>query len=242
MKNRQIRTILLSVSLIALSQHIWAEEVVHFSAEEAINIVSQKLNIAQSQNDAAALKAAKNNISAISTKDGKEVYRHLTPEQTFSLQLQILQVADKMQDKAYNRNIMPKEGIYGNVPWPSKDELPEELRGEPLWWPRTPPEYYKERNPELYAFYKPLYEKNQQNTTKHQHEGCIRAVRNRLLREVKTRLTHQGNRGEKTQDSNVYRGLVDEIITDRQLLEEILSDTPIEYRLPEKQSEEKAVQ
>jgi len=220
-------------------RHLQADETIHLTAEEVINIVSQKLDVAQSRKDAEALQAAKDNLPAISSGYGKKVYRHLAPEQTFALELKILQVADRMQDKSYDHTIRPKAGWYGSVPWPPKNERPEALRDIPLWWPRTPPERYKERDPELYAFYKPLYEENLRNTKKHQYEGSVRVVREDMLRDTRGRLKFECDRGAESRDFGLYLRLVDEIIEDKQLRDEILSDIPPERRLPVSPSEEK---
>jgi hypothetical protein len=220
-------------------RHLQADETIHLTAEEVINIVSQKLDVAQSRKDARALRAAKDNLPAISSGYGKKVYRHLAPEQTFALELKILQVADRMQDKSYDHTIRPKAGWYGDVPWPPENERPEALRDIPLWWPRTSPEYYKERDPELYAFYKPLYEENLRNTKKHQYEGGVRVVREDMLRDTRGRLKFECDRGAESRNFSLYLRLVDEIIEDKQLRDEILSDIPPERRLPVSPSEEK---
>jgi hypothetical protein len=220
-------------------RHLQADETIHLTAEEVINIVSQKLDVAQSRKDAEALQAAKDNLPAISSRDGKKVYRHLAPEQTFALELKILQVADKMQDKSYDLTIRPKAGWYGSVPWPPENERPEALRNARLWYPRTPPEYYREKDPELYAFYKPLFEENRKNTEKHTRETRIREVRRGLLNSIKWYLEIECDRGAESRDFGSYLRLVDEIIEDKQLRDEILSDIPPERRLPVSPSEEK---
>jgi len=239
MTTRQISMSLIVAFLMVPFRHLQADETIHLTAEEVINIVSQKLDVAQSRKDAEALQAAKDNLPAISSGYGKKVYRHLAPEQTFALELKILQVADRMQDKSYDHTIRPKAGWYGSVPWPPKNERPEALRDIPLWWPRTPPERYKERDPELYAFYKPLYEENLRNTKKHQYEGSVRVVREDMLRDTRGRLKFECDRGAESRDFGLYLRLVDEIIEDKQLRDEILSDIPPERRLPVSPSEEK---
>ena len=215
---------------------------IHFTAEEAINTISQKLSIAQNKDDVTALQAAKYSIFSISTKDGKTVYQHFMPEHTFLLQLQVLQVADRMQDKSYDRNAKLKAGIYGNVPWPPDCERPEELRKTPLWMQGTRPEYFKDRDPELYAFYKPLYEENQRNTAKYLHEGAIRGVRDDLLRTVKDRLKSECARGADSRCFTHYLRLIEEVIVDNKLRDEILVDITQERRLLETISKEKTSQ
>jgi len=239
MTTRQISMSLIVAFLMVPFRHLQADETIHLTAEEVINIVSQKLDVAQSRKDARALRAAKDNLPAISSGYGKKVYRHLAPEQTFALELKILQVADRMQDKSYDHTIRPKAGWYGDVPWPPENERPEALRDIPLWWPRTSPEYYKERDPELYAFYKPLYEENLRNTKKHQYEGGVRVVREDMLRDTRGRLKFECDRGNDSRKFGLYLRLVDEIIEDKQLRDEILSDIPPERRLPETPSKEK---
>jgi hypothetical protein len=240
MTTRQISMSLIVAFLMVPFRHLQADETIHLTAEEVINIVSQKLDVAQSRKDARALRAAKDNLPAISSGYGKKVYRHLAPEQTFALELKILQVADRMQDKSYDHTIRPKAGWYGDVPWPPENERPEALRDIPLWWPRTSPEYYKERDPELYAFYKPLYEENLRNTKKHQYEGGVRVVREDMLRDTRGRLKFECDRGAESRNFSLYLRLVDEIIEDKQLRDEILSDIPPERRLPETPSKEKS--
>jgi hypothetical protein len=240
MTTSQISMSLIVAFLMVPFRHLQADETIHLTAEEVINIVSQKLDVAQSRKDARALRAAKDNLPAISSGYGKKVYRHLAPEQTFALELKILQVADRMQDKSYDHTIRPKAGWYGDVPWPPENERPEALRDIPLWWPRTSPEYYKERDPELYAFYKPLYEENLRNTKKHQYEGGVRVVREDMLRDTRGRLKFECDRGAESRNFSLYLRLVDEIIEDKQLRDEILSDIPPERRLPETPSKEKS--
>ncbi len=143
MTTRQINMSLIVAFLMVPFRHLQADETIHLTAEEVINIVSQKLDVAQSRKDAEALQAAKDNLPAISSGYGKKVYRYLAPEQTFALELKILQVADRMQDKSYDLTIRPKAGWYGSVPWPPENERPEALRNARLWYPRTPPEYYR---------------------------------------------------------------------------------------------------
>jgi hypothetical protein len=240
MKVKQIAVIvIIGVSLIVLSLRIWAEEVIHRTEEEVISVVSQKLSVAKCEKDVEALQAAKYMLFSCSTKGEKTTFHHLTSEAFFKLRLQILQVADRMQDKSYDHTIRPKAGWYGDVPWPPENERPEALRDIPLWWPRTSPEYYKERNPELYAFYKPLYEENLRNTKKHQYEGGVRVVREDMLRVIKERLKFECDRGNDSRNFGLYLRLVDEIIEDKQLRDEILSDIPPERRLPETPSKEK---
>jgi hypothetical protein len=239
MKAKQIAIMLIGVSLMVPSLRVWAEEVIHRTEEEVISVVSQKLSIAKSEKDVEALQAAKDMLFSCSTKGEKTTFHHLTSEAFFKLRLQILQVADRMQDKSYDHTIRPKAGWYGSVPWPPKNERPEALRDIPLWWPRTPPERYKERDPELYAFYKPLYEENLRNTKKHQYEGGVRVVREDMLRIIRERLKFECDRGAESRDFGLYLRLVDEIIEDKRLRDEILSDIPPERRLPVSPSEEK---
>jgi len=239
MKVKQIAIMLIGVSLMEPSLRVWAEEVIHRTEEEVISVVSQKLSIAKSEKDVEALQAAKGMMFSSSTKGDKTTFHHLTSEASFKLRLQILQVADKMQDKSYDPKVMPKAGMYGQVPWPPENVSPEALRNIRPWYPRTPPERYKERDPELYALYKPLYEENLRNTKKHQYEGGVRAVREDMLRVIRRRLKFECDRGNDSRNFGLYLRLVDEIIKDKQLRDEILSDIPPERRLPETPSKEK---
>jgi len=221
------------------SLQICAEVVIHRTEEEVVSIVSQKLSIAKSEKNVEALQAAKGMLFSCSTKGEKTTFHHLTSEAFFKLRLQILQVADRMQDKSYDPKVMPKAGRYGQVPWPPENVSPEALRNIRPWYPRTPPERYKERDPELYAIYKPLYEENLRNTKKHQYEGGVRSVREDMLRVIRERLKFECDRGNESRNFSLYLRLVDEIIKDKQLRDEILSDIPPERRLPETPAEEK---
>jgi hypothetical protein len=223
---------IIAVSVMKSSLRIWAEEVIHRTEEEVVNIVSQKLSIAKSEKDVAALQAAKGMMFGISKRKGISIYHHHSRETAFKLQLQILQVADSMQDKSYDHTVMPKAGWYGSVPWPPENERPEALRNARPWYPRTPPEYYKESNPELYAFYKPLYEENLRNTKKHQYEGGVRGVREGLLRDIRRELKHAYDSSDRSSDFSLYLRLVDEIIENKPLRDEILADIPREPRPP----------
>jgi len=239
MKGWNIVTMVIWALLVVLPQRGWAEEVIHRTEEEVVSIVSQKLSIAKSEKNVEALQAAKGMLFSCSTKGEKTTFHHLTSEAFFKLRLQILQVADRMQDKSYDPKVMPKAGRYGQVPWPPENVSPEALRNIRPWYPRTPPERYKERDPELYAIYKPLYEENLRNTKKHQYEGGVRSVREDMLRVIRERLKFECDRGNESRNFSLYLRLVDEIIKDKQLRDEILSDIPPERRLPETPAEEK---
>jgi hypothetical protein len=240
MKVKQIAIMLIGGSLMVPSLQICAEVVIHRTEEEVISVVSQKLSIAKSEKDVEALQAAKGMMFSSSTKGDKTTFHHLTSEASFKLRLQILQVADNMQDKSYDHTIRPRAGRYGSVPWPPENERPEALRNARPWYPRTPPEYYREKDPELYAFYKPLYEENLRNTKKHQYEEGVRIVREDMLRVIRERLKFECDRGNESRNFSLYLRLVDEIIKDKQLRDEILSDIPPERRLPETPSKEKS--
>jgi len=233
----------IAISFALLVSGIIADESVHIPFAEYQTVISQKLETAQNKNDETLLQdvATFRKGEKYVNSNGVTQLRY-KPEEVFPVRLQILQVADKMQDKSYDRDGKPKSGLYDNVPWPPENERPEALRGKPLWWPRTPPEYYKEKNPKLYAFYKPLYEENQRNTRKYLREAHIRVIRTELLELIKRSLKIECDRGKDSRYFDLYLHLVDEIIKDEQLRDEILSDLPPERRLPEKVKETEANQ
>jgi predicted DCC family thiol-disulfide oxidoreductase YuxK len=217
-----------------------ADKDVYLSFVEYQADVTQKLANAQNKNADTVLQEIEAFEKRAKYVDTNGVTRlRYALEEIFPLKLQTLQVVDKMQDKSYDLTIRPKAGWYGSVPWPPENERPEALRNARLWYPRTPPEYYREKDPELYAFYKPLFEENRKNTEKHTRETRIREVRRGLLNSIKWYLEIECDRGAESRDFGSYLRLVDEIIEDKQLRDEILSDIPPERRLPVSPSEEK---
>lgn len=217
-----------NILFVLLSSGTMAEEIVHFSFDEVQNIVSQKLAVAQSKQDYNALQEAKSFLPAIVTSDGTTIYRHITPEQTFLLRLQIFKVADSMQDKSFNPKTRTKAGIYGKVPWPTDKERPLNLAGKPLWGPGQDPEDFKDSKPNLYAIYKPLYDENLKNTEKHKREGLVRSIRKDLLRDVRSDVKNASLDKNDPQCHSRYVALVKGIIKDEQLQQRILSEEQIE--------------
>ena len=219
---------------------VTADKDVYLSFVEYQADVTQKLANAQNKNADTVLQEIEAFEKRAKYVDTNGVTRlRYALEEIFPLKLQTLQVVDKMQDKSYDRNIKPKAGIYDDVPWPPENERPEAFRDAPLWWPRTPPEYYKERDPELYAFYKPLFDENRKNTEKYIREARIRVARADLLSSVRRYLEIECDKDDKSHNLGLYLRQVDEIIEDKQLRDEILSDIPPERRLPVSPSEEK---
>ena len=237
----KVRNIVISLAVFMLGGVATADKDVYLSFVEYQADVTQKLANAQNKNAETVLQEIETLEKRAKYVDTNGVTQlRYALEEIFPLKLQILQVVDKIQDKSYNRNIKPKAGIYDDVPWPPENERPEALRDAPLWWPRTPPEYYKERDPELYAFYKPLFDENRKNTEKYIREARIRVARADLLNSIKRYLEIECDRGNESRDFSLYLRLVDEIIKDKQLRDEILSDIPPERRLPETPSKEKS--
>ena len=233
----------ITISFAFLASGTIADESVQTPFAEYQTVISQKLVIAQNKNDETLLQEVETFRKGEKHVNSNGVTQlRYKAEEVFPVRLQMLKVADKMRDKSYDRDVKTKAGIYDSVPWPPEDERPKALRGKPLWWPRTSPEYYKERNPELYAFYKPLYEENQRNTKKYLREARIRVIRTNLLGLIKRSLKIECDRGKDSLNFDRYLHLVDETITDKQLRDEILSAIPPERRLPEKMKEEKAKQ
>lgn len=222
----------LIIILVALASGAIAEHRVDLFFEEVQNIVTQQLAIAQSKDDTKALQTAYNAITGRGYTN-TTVHARYTPEEFIFLCLHVLMIADRMQDKSYDCAAKLKAGIYDNVPWPPDSERPEELRKMPLWMPRTRPEYFKERDPELYAFYKPLYEENQRNTAKYLREARIRVVREKVLLDIKGGLGAECARGTNSLYFACYLHLINETITDKSLRDEILSDISAERRMPE---------
>lgn len=204
-----------------------SDETIKLSLTEVQNIVSQKLDVARNQNNARALEEAAEAAKG-KVQTNAVIYLQYGPEENFSLKLQILKVADSMQDKAFNSKTRTRAGIYGKVPWPTDKERPLNLAGKPLWGPRQNPEDFKESNPNLYAIYKPLYDENLKNTEKHKREGLVRSIRKALLRDVRSDVKNASLDKNDPQCHSRYVILVKEIIKDEQLQQSILSEEQIE--------------
>ena len=198
-------------------------ETINLSFTEVQNIVSQKLEVARSQNNATALEEASEAAKG-KVQTNAVIYLHYEPEKTFSLKLQILKVATSMHDKSFNPKTRAKAGIYGKVPWPTDKEKPLDLVGKPLWVPGQNPEDFKASNPALYAFYKPLYEENKRNTERHKREGLIRSIRKELFRDIRNSLKNASLDKKNPHSLSNHVVLVKEIINDEQLQQSILSD------------------
>jgi len=236
----KVRNIVISLAVFMLGGVATADKDVYLSFVEYQADVTQKLANAQNKNAETVLQEIETLEKRAKYVDTNGVTQlRYALEKIFPLKLQTLQVVDKIQDKSYDPKVMPKAGMYGQVPWPPENVSPEVLRGVRPWYPRTPPEYYKERDPKLYALYKPLFEENRKNTEKHIRETRIREVRRGLLNSIKRYLEIECDKGDKSHNLGPYLRLVDEIIEDRQLRDEILSDIPPERRLPVPPAEEK---
>ena len=195
------------------------------------NTVSQKLDVARSERSIDALKDALQFMKEFTdASDGAHRWHETPPPGAFlALQLHALNTALEMQDKTFHpRNI--KGGINGRVPWPSKDEIPEQLAREPLWKPGGSPEEYKTANPRLYEFYKPLYDENVRQTQIYNREGAIKSIIWDLLRKTRYSLGYVTRHRENDEQRYLrYVSLVREIITDTQIQEDILSEESPDY-------------
>ena len=191
------------------------DAVIHQSSAEVHNVVTQKLAAARA-GDLKELRAARESLASVK-RDGVTVNRHITDQESLALRLEILKAADELDDKTFDPEAIPGTGLDGIVPKPPREDLPEKLKGIPLWHSREPPEHFKEKNPELYAYYKPLYEENLQNTKTRSQKMSVRVVRKDLLRDVRWRLKGRPDLRPH------YLELVNAIIQDEQLRGEILS-------------------
>lgn len=199
-----------------------AGESIHLSFAEVQNIVSQKLAVAQSKNDATALQEAEDVVKGKICTNAV-IYLQYGPEESFFLKLHILKVADGMKDKAFDPKRRTKAGTNGKVPWPPDNERPQALIGQPLWTPGQDPEDFKEANPKLYAIYKPLYDENINNTEKHKREGIIIRIRRDLLRDIRAEVKDTVLDNKKAQFHSRYVDLVKKYIEDAELQKDILS-------------------
>lgn len=215
------------------------QEVVHLYFADVYNVITQKLAIANN-GDVQSLQEAHNAQKA--GYSNAVIYKHWGLEESLILSLEILIVADKMYDKLYDHKQTMRAGIFGNIPWPHDKDRPESLKGIPLWRPRQNPDDFKDKDPELYAFYKPFYEENQRNTQKYRQQEIIKEIRGNRLREVRNILSKNIDNKEDAVKRKRYLTLVETIIKDENLRKEILSGTLVKYSLPEKPPAEKTEQ
>jgi len=223
MKNRMLKSCCVVGLFVACPFFVSAKEIIHQSLADVCNVVSQKLAVARG-GDVEALQEAQAALPAIVSTDETVIYRHLTVEESLALKLEILKTADAMLDKSFDSEKKAKAGIFGSVPWPLDKDRPEKLRGKPLWMPRQNPEDFKDANPDLYAYYKPLYDENIKNTGRHKSQGLIRSIRKDVLRDVRRTLKSEESTVAKTDRAVQCRELVDRIILDERLKKEILSE------------------
>jgi hypothetical protein len=237
----KIKCLLAVVASVWLAKHpfsMHAKEIINQNFADVQNVVSQNL-VAAKSGDIEALQEAKDALPAIVSTDTIKIYRHVTDEETFFLKLKILNVANELVDKSFDPKRVTRAGKFGIIPWPAEEDRPESLKGKLLWRPRQNPDDYKETDPDLYAYYKPLYEENLRNTKKHEHQRIARTIRDDMLRDAKDGLKFECDKDDKSHNLGLYLRQVDEIIEDKQLRDEILSDIPPERRLPVSPSEEK---
>ena len=195
------------------------------------NTVTQKLDVARSERSIDALKDALQVMKEFTdVSDGVHRWHEPPPPGAFlALQLHALNTALEMQDKTFHPG-KAKVGINGRVPWPPKDEIPGQLAREPLWQPGRNPEEYKTANPELYEFYKPLYDENVRQTQIYNREGAIKSIIWDLLRKTRYSLKYATRHRENDEQRYLrYVSLVREIITDTQIQEDILSEESPDY-------------
>jgi hypothetical protein len=208
-------------------------DAVHLSFETVQNIVTQKLAVALAQKSAPCLleaqEAAKGKISTNAV-----VYLKYKEDESFWLKLEILKVADAMMDKSFNSDEKSKAGLSGSIPWPPDKDRPEALKGKPLWWPRQSPEDFKESDPALYVFYKPLYEKNLQDNREQQGQKHIKRIRSELLREIRDTLGRNSAEKKEASRTSRFKDMVKEHIQDIDLAREILSGTAFSEEMEKK--------
>jgi len=214
-------------SLVATAQEV---KVIHQSSAEVHNVVSQYMAVARS-GDAGALHKARSALAQNVVELGVEIHRHITIEEAFVLRLEILKVACELLAKPIDYD--PEkiwQGPPGRIPWPPDEERPEHLRGEPLWWPGTDPDGYKEKNPELYAYYKPLYEEYLKNSRKHSQQRRLQAARRDLIRDIRMFLGMSFSPQFRNADQRYIqcREVVNKLIQDEQLRKELFAEEPPE--------------
>jgi len=202
--------------------------VIHRTFADVQNVVTQKLAAARA-GDFKELRIAKDSLFGVSTRDNVTIRNHITLEESFALRLEILKVACELAARPIDydpEKIWP--GAPGKIPWPPAGERPENLRGRPLWWTGTGPDGYKESDPELYAYYKPLYEEYLKNSRKHSQQESLQVVRKDLIREIRTSL----GMGRPPQFRNAQqqyvqrREVVNKLIQDEQLRKELFAEEP----------------
>lgn len=183
------------------------------------NIVSQQLAVAQSERNAEALQETMQLMKDFTNVEDETYRRYERPVSGdfLSLQLSILNIALEMQDKTFSPKKI-KVGINGKVPWPSDRERPKRLSEQPLWKSGQNPEDYKTMNPELYAFYKPLYDENIRLTKLYKREGVIKSIIWDLLRTVRSSLEYaRQHQKEDVKRYQRYVSIVKDVVKDEQI-------------------------
>jgi len=231
MSTRKLNAAIISI-LCATGTIVAAEEVktIRMSSVEVQNVVSQHMAAARS-GDAGALNKARRELYAQSGRDNVNIVREITPEEVFVFKLELLKIAESLIDPTFNLDEFRKAGADGVVPRPPVEERPEKFRDRylPLWMPRQDPEDFKESDPELYAFYKPLYEENLRNTKRRDQQMGARGTREALIREVRMYLGMSYSSAQYRNTNPQYvqrREVVNKLIQDKQLLKELFAEEP----------------
>ena len=229
MNTRNVNATIIS-ALCATGAVVAAEEVkvIHMSSVEVQNVVSQHMAAARS-GDVKSLSAARSELYSQSGRDNVKIVRDITVEEVFVFKLELLKIAESLIDPTFDPDATPKAGTHGVVPRPPVEELPEEIKGRPLWRMRQDPEDFKESDPELYAFYKPLYEESLRNTERRSQQMTARNMRKDLIEDI--RRIYLGMRlASKFRNTDQQyvqrREVVNKLIQDERLRKELFAEEP----------------
>lgn len=228
-----------------------ASETINLTCSEVENVVSQKLAVAQMTNDASALQEAFNAING-RVRDNAVIYLKYTEADILPLRLKLLETAyimlkrnycgDALNDKGRvvdaiklltedEREMMhdgiagainPKAGLFGRVPWPEK--IPSEFEGRKLWHPGQSPEKYKDSDPQLYAYYKPLYDENLRQTDRYDKGKTIKRIFWNNLEAIRSLLSGENLNSQKTAQKISFDALAEVTIKDDSLRKFIFSE------------------
>lgn len=207
-----------SVIILALSCSVLAQKSIELTFDEVQNIVSQKLVIVQSKNDLMALQGARDAVRGKVATNAVVCLKYGS-EESFRLNLQILEVAERMRDKTLDPKKQSEAGVYGSVPWPADEKRAKSLKGAPLWTPGQNPEDYKDSNPDLYALYNPLYVENRENTKRLRNHLHMKKIQEDLLRDIREIY----RKASLNNEAQHYDDIIDNTIRCRQLRNQIIT-------------------
>jgi len=227
MNTRKVSAAIISSLCVTGAITLAEETVIQRTFVDVQNVVSQKLAAAKEGNFK-ELRVAKDSLFGVSTKDNVTIRNRITIEESFALRLEILKVACELLARPIDYD--PEKIWQGppGIPWPPDSERPDNLRGRPLWWPGTGPDGYQEKDPELYAYYKPLYEEYLKNTRKHSQQMSLQSVRKDLIQDVRWHLRLHVPVQNRSSQHVTLREIVNKVIQDKQLLKEIFAENPPE--------------